>query len=368
MKYRMFTIAKFLLLLGAAPTTALAGNGADAPVVHTFPYWSGIVSVELGGDHVFGATDPGLNQNTAKSTLEANTVLHFSDAFSLVSHLTAEPVIDPEPYTDSYFRNEGLYVEEVFVQYEDGGWRFYAGKSDPAFGLAWDATPGVFGTNLAEDYQLKEKLGAGLAYSFDDRAEGKHTLTVSLYKADTSALGHSLFTERAILTADDGGPGNTSLPSSFVVALSSDAVPGFGGIGYSLAFRHQAKGGGQDDFAAENGGVAGFTKTFELADDRSIEAIFETAYLSHADDLAEDRLYTTLGAKWISGSWNAAASWTLRDTLMVDGADTSGNLYQVSAGHTFENGIGIQAGYKVFREPDGNSQAIGLKVTRNFEF
>ena len=368
MKRSLHRVFALVWALAAAPAAVRADDGEEPPVVHSFPYWSGTVSVELGGDHVFGATDPGLNRNLAKLTLEANTVLHFSEAFSLVSHLTAEPVIDPEPFSNSYFKNEGLFVEELFAQYEAGGWRAYAGKFDPAFGLAWDATPGVFGTDFAEDYQLTEKLGVGLAYSFGDGAEGTHTLTVSLYKADTSVLAGSLFTKRAGLTLDDGGAGNTRLPRSFVVALSSEEVPSLGGLGYTLAFRHQAKGNGPDDVAAENGGVFGLTKTFYIAEDRSIEAIFETAYLSHADGLADDKLYLTLGAKWISGPWNASASWTLRDTLVAGAPDFADNLYQLSAGYTFENGIGIEAGYKFSREVDGDSQAIGVKVTREFQF
>lgn len=65
------------LLAVAASGIAHADDDEDQPVVHSFPYWSGTVSVELGGDHVFDATDLGLDRNLAKTTIEANTVLHF---------------------------------------------------------------------------------------------------------------------------------------------------------------------------------------------------------------------------------------------------------------------------------------------------
>src|SRR4051812_32947312 len=39
-----------------------------------------------------------------------------------------------------------------------------AGKIHPQFGLAWDVTPGLHGTDVAETYELKERDGGNVAY------------------------------------------------------------------------------------------------------------------------------------------------------------------------------------------------------------
>jgi hypothetical protein len=32
------------------------------------------------------------------------------------------------------------------------------GKLNPGFGVAWDKAPGIYGTDLAEDYEISERI------------------------------------------------------------------------------------------------------------------------------------------------------------------------------------------------------------------
>lgn len=32
------------------------------------------------------------------------------------------------------------------------------GKLNPGFGIAWDKAPGIYGTDLAEDYEISERI------------------------------------------------------------------------------------------------------------------------------------------------------------------------------------------------------------------
>ena len=145
-------------------------------------------------------------------------------------------------------------------------------------------------------------------------------------------------------------------------------MPALQGLGYSFAFRHQAQGAGPDDTAAENAGVFGLMKSFDIAKDRALQAIVETAYLSHAGGGPDDLAYLTTGAKLTDGPWNTSASWTMRKTLVADGANYSDDLYQISAGYLFEDGTSLDGGYKYVHQSSGDVQAVRLQVKHEFSF
>ena len=87
-----------------------------------------------------------------------------------------EPVQDPDPGDDRFLEDHGLYAEELFVNYETGHFAGYAGKFNPSFGTAWDLAPGIFGTDLAEDYEITERIGLGGALKFGGEGSAARAL------------------------------------------------------------------------------------------------------------------------------------------------------------------------------------------------
>ena len=81
-------------------------------------------------------------------------------------HVT-EPVIDAEPGTNQILNGVGSYVDVLQAQYDFENFSIWRGKIHPAFGRACDVTPGLHGTNIAESYDLSERLGGGASYSFE---------------------------------------------------------------------------------------------------------------------------------------------------------------------------------------------------------
>ncbi|MBZ0215740.1 MAG: hypothetical protein K8F25_04235 [Fimbriimonadaceae bacterium] len=177
----------------AAPARA-DESSADSGEMTTYPRIEGALLIEIENDHVFRSDDPGTEINDLFTTIELATGIYASQNFSLQTLIVLEPVLDPRPFEDRTFGDHGAYFEELHAQYETDRIRIFAGKFDASFGTAWDAAPGVFGTSFAEDYELVERIGGGVAATFETIYLGSHILTVNAFFTDTTALSESVFT------------------------------------------------------------------------------------------------------------------------------------------------------------------------------
>ena len=124
----------------------------------------------------------------------------------------------------------------------------FGGKMANNFGNAWDVTPGVLGTDLAEEYEMAENIALGGAFNGDLGEGGRHIVSAQIFFLDTSDLADSAFTRRPKPRRADGGPGNTGDFSSFSVAVDGGDYPTLPGFRYHAAYVHQ----GNDTVAAES--------------------------------------------------------------------------------------------------------------------
>ena len=165
--------------------------------------------VEIQNDHVVEADDPAPgvegDGNDLFATIEPSIALQFSERFSLNTDLVIEPVRDRTADDDRFFEDHGLYAETLFLELTGQGWSLVAGKFNPAFGVAWDAAPGIYGTDFAEDYELTEKIGFGGALDVFGEGDGAHRVDAAVFFADTSPLSRSAFTDRGRTRKSSGG-------------------------------------------------------------------------------------------------------------------------------------------------------------------
>lgn len=349
------------VVLFAMPSPAAAQDGPAGPP----PFIEGEISFELQNDHAFDSDDPSAEINDLFTTIEAALALNLTEVFSVRGLFVLEPVRDPMPFDDRYFEDHGLYVEELYAQAQFDIFRIFAGKFDASFGTAWDAAPGIYGTDFAEDYELVERIGGGFAITAMQTGFGDVTLTTNVFFADTSALSESAFTNRGRNRRALGGASNTNSLESFSITLDGENVPMVPDLTYHVGFRHQAAGVG--DAGDEHGFVAGLQKAFDLGNGTAIETIVEGVYLNNGFGGLDDVVYFTAGGAFITGPWNLSTSFTLRDTDVAGGPDVSDRLAQVSAGYSFDFGLTADAGYRYSREDGVETHIFGLLFTYTYD-
>ena len=355
---RLATAAACALLVAfSAPAGA---QEADAP-----PLIEGTVLFELQNDYAFDSDDPAAEINDLFTTIEAALALNINEFISIQSLFVVEPVLDPAPFDDRFFEDHGGYFEELYLQFAFGNFRIFGGKFDASFGTAWDKAPGIYGVDFAEDYELVERVGGGIAVSGQHMTFGDVTVTANVFFADTSVLSESIFTNRGRVRVTDGGASNTESLESVSLTLDGENVASIPDFTYHLGYRHQAAGAG--DAGDEDGFVAGFTKGFMMADGNKLETIVEGVYLDQADGGPDDLYYLTAGAAYLFGPWNVSGSYTLRETDVVGGPDVTDHLAQLTAGYEFQSGVTLDAGYRYAREDDVETHIIGVLLTYEYD-
>jgi hypothetical protein len=337
----------------------------EAEPAPEYPFVEGTLDLGLGNDWVFHSDDPGneINDLFFEGALAARFGL--TPVFSINTGLTLEAVEDPQPFRDRFLGDIGLYVDTLNLQADIGKATLIAGKFGPGFGTAWEVTPGIYGADFAEDYELAEQIGFGAAYRFETAGMGTHTLGANIFFADTSVLSDSIFTRRGRLSTADGGAGNTGRLDNFSLTLDGEEFPALPGFSYHLGYRRLSAGLG--DARDENGYVAGVVREAEFAG-LTLAGNAEAAYFTGFGGSEDNALYLTAGLAIKRGPWHGEVSGTLRRLDLAGGGEQTDRLMQLSAGHEWENGVDLSAGYGYTRVEEIDSHVLGLRLTKSFDF
>ena len=355
---------------------------AAAPAAHATGFeFGGALLVELQSDNLYSTDDGADAEFTDTYTTTEGEFSLRAGAFSVNTLLVLEPTLDPgEPGDPAAgidrssvdagesrtFQDHGVFVEALTLDYEFGDLRLHAGKFGPHFSLAYDAAPGVYGTDMSEDTtEIAEMVGAGFAYGFGGE-ERRYTLSGSVFTADTSDLSDSMGNKRGRTRERDGGPGNTGSMESFALALDIEQADLLVHLGaarmttdYLLDEAGERLEAGADD---ETRAVA----AAEFAVAEGLTALLEYARFSNfggAKDI-DAQVFTAGAMMEFEDGWHAAASYTSRDPERAP-ADAQ---FQISGGYVFASGLELSAGWKWVEEENIQSRILGLFAVRSWEF
>lgn len=216
-----------------AATLLLSGHAmAQTAQEEAFPRLEIESLFELQSDWTFAAEDEESELNDLYTTIEPFLALWVTPRVALMSGLVFEPVEEPDLGRSREFKDQGLFVETLFLTYEAERFSVYAGKINPPFGLAWDLAPGIYGVDFAEDYELTERIGGGGLLVLE--GYGSHRLSANTFFLDTSILSDSVVNTRGRTERSDGGASNTGDLSSFSVTLDGGEMPALPHLFYHL--------------------------------------------------------------------------------------------------------------------------------------
>jgi hypothetical protein len=336
--------------------------------------YSGIF--ELNGAWLFPGDAATPNSYLAGIKAESEFAIKFIDGLSVVGNIVTEPVIDAEPGVNQIFTGAGSYIDVLQVQYDTGDFSVWGGKIHPAFGRAWDVTPGLHGTDLAENYELAERLGAGAGYSFEG-AGFANRLQANIFTVDRTLLSESIFNNRGRASLDDGGAGNTDGFSSIAAALEGcigaepESCYDEGSFGYQLAARYQL--GGSTGDGNELGLVASLNKAISLSEDTTIRLFGEFGWFRNYEASADNAVVMTVSGALETGPMTYSLAYAQQRILVVGEADDSEQLFDATAMYALSDTVTIAgekwslgAGYTWARADEEDSHAIGLRLSSEF--
>lgn len=313
-------------------------------------------------------SDAANNERTrlfARSELAA--ALQLNENFYLDGVAVLEPLFDGHAVENRFFDDEGVFIEELKLNYEHGAWGAFVGKFNPAFGIAWDYGRGIWTEDFAEDYEITEKLGLGASYQFDVPKLASHQLTFSTFYADTTFLSRSIVKDRPRVRRADSGASNTGDFSSFVLSLDGEQVAGIEGLSYHLAYRYLAK--GVSDIDDEQGVAAFINYQLPVSDALHSDILVEFASIQNFEGLANDvRYFTANAVNKIYRDWDVTIGYTERLIDTPAGANMNDYLFQLTGGYDFQNGLTLEAGWRKSKESNVTTDILGGLARYTVEF
>lgn len=352
-------------------TGTVLSFGATSANAQTLPSWlSGEIVTELQNEYTVDADDSATSDyNNLFLRSEVAPTIQLNENFFIDGVAVWENIQDRDPNESNFFDNEGLFIEEIKLNYENGAWAAWAGKFNPGFGIAWDFGRGIFGEDFAEDYEITEKLGVGGSYTLETPDAGAHTFAANAFFADTSFLSGSLFTKRDTLNENDGGVSNTEDFSSYVVSLEGEDLAGVENLYYKLGYRNQDEGDQTVGGDRETGYVVTLGHVFPINDRIEVDALAEYTDISNFEAGADDNEYITLSTiVTLDDRWNLTVGYTERNIDVDGGADVDDHLLQVSGGYDFGQGTTAELGWRNSEEGGNDSDIIGGLIRHTFEF
>lgn len=376
MKYR-FSSALISLFSPSLLVFSLLGLAGTAQAESPFkPSISGEVFVEWQDELTYDSDDKESELNNMFGRMEIAPKIGITDEVFVDGVIVTEPFDQAgfkNPGDDRYFESEGIFIEEIKLNYEHGPYAVWAGKFNPAFGIAWDYGRGIWSEDFAEDYEVTEKLGFGASYTYETEELGTHTFAANSFYNDTSFLGGSTLTRRDRASISDGGAGNTEDFSSYVFSLSGENVGNIENLRYSLGYRHldQGKNDVGLEFDDEQGYVAMIGYIFPVNEDLKLDTLAEYVDIDNFGGIASsDTQYLTGSVKAIYlECWNVTLSYTSRTIDNIGSEeDFDDHLFQASIGYDFGNGFTAETGYRGSQESNIDANAVGFLVRYTKEF
>lgn len=328
---------------------------------------SGEITFELQNDWNYKSDDRGNLSNHLFPTIEPSVTFRLAPHWAVFTHAVLEPIGNPAKFENRAFEDIGVYVEDLYVEY--AGERFGAkgGKLNPGFGVAWDKTPGVYGTDIAEDYEISERIGVVGGWQVGMGRYGEHGFSASTFFVDTTILSESALRGRGDRRKQDGGVSNTESFRSFLFALNGEKIPGLGNLGYHVAYMRQAAGRG--DTADETSFAAAMFTSFDLGAGLTFDPLAEAVHQKNQGGVSgQDRAYLTLAGQLGWKGWNLAVAWTERDTNNVAALNNTDTHFQLSAGYAFDFGLTVDAGWKVSEDAGVETRTLGALAKYAIKF
>ncbi len=330
------------------------------------PRLEGEIVIEFQSDNTFSSDDKDSEISDTYNKTEAEFGFYFTDALSIQTGLVFEPVLDPDG--DRLFGDQGLFVEQLYGQIDLETFKVFAGKFNPGFGKGYDVTPGIYGTDFAEEYELTEKVGFGASVKAAAPSLATFELTGTLFQADTSGLSNSAFTSRGQTSEADGGPDNTNSLESYTVVLDVSDIAALPGISAQAGYRYRAEGLTDDDLSAEDGFVFGLYGEHEW-NSVKFSWIGEAVYLDGFGGIDAERWFYTIGGEVRSNKWFASAAATLAP-LEVAGEEDFEDDKQITftVGREIRDDWELGVGYKYVVEEDIESHVAGIQLAKSISF
>jgi hypothetical protein len=346
-----------------------------------FPNISGETLFLAQADNVISTDKKGVSPNNGFLYVQSDFGLNFNQNWAIKTQwrmqpndtLTTRNQVYPERYRTFLQHNRGfgvddtaLLVEELKLDFKNEDMNFYVGKFDPTFGTAYKKSKriGIFTWQIAEDYNLREKIGGGVSAFLENSK-----ITFNTFFNDTTGLSTSAIHDRGRAQTNNGLAGNTGTLSSYSVAMEGENLLGVENLFYNLGYRSL----GTDKIPGrrrEQGYVANVEYLYQLGIMTSIIPYAEVVKINDfTGEKNRDAIYSTFALIGKYSAWNASVSYITRNIKQNQRSyNISDNLLQLSVGYKFTDNLTVDVTRANLKEGTYHAGLVGISVSYVYKF
>lgn len=270
-----------------------------------------------------------------------------------------------------HFSHYGLIAEELYIKYKEEAFLVGLGKFNPSFGYAHDKNRlgGVYNARLSDEYALREKLGAFVAFDSEF-----FVLRGDFFFDDQTFLSEDLFQRRGI-DKSEYGAGATKKLNNF--SVTSELI--FDTKKLYASIRRLAVTNSEE--RAEKGYLVGFQNYLEENEyEFGLNPLVELAYFENFNGNKDrDVIFTTASLPLFYKGWNFVGSYTLKHDKEKFYKNYASYIAQISVGYEFKNGVAVNVAKKREKSAkkttnSGNTKEVkyydswGFDIAYNFKF
>ncbi|MBO4956265.1 MAG: hypothetical protein J6C50_00290 [Rickettsiales bacterium] len=316
-----------------------------------FPYISGNILTEYNFTRMDSGDDGNIIYKDKKDLsylqIESNLNIYLFNNFLIKTNTTFKPVLsrltDSSQYHNDYYNFErylkrknyfnkyDIIFEELAFEYKEEEFLIGLGKFNPTFGTAYDKSKyyPIFGTKIAENYELREKLGFYVAMTLP-----MLTLRGNFFYNDNTFLSNSLFGNRGKYNNNKGVANKKSLDNFSITAdfAINDYRINLGLRRLSTNINHNK---------AEKGYVVGFEKLVEESNNSfGFLPFAEYSFIENYNGTNNrDINFITIRLPFVYKNWNLITSYSAKFDDEENFKNYKSYMTQVGIGYKFENGL-----------------------------
>lgn len=276
---------------------------------------------------------------------------------------------------DRSFENNGIFVEELNLNYDNKDYGILAGKFNLNFGTAWRWDRGLWLRQIADNYREREKIGVGgVLHVGDEKTTGKYNFGFAAFMNDTKNLDNSILVNRDSSHKNDGVAGDDRGSHSYVASL--DVNFNFGEkngaeekLSYhfsyiNLAINERFLQVSATKMEDQKGYVAGMNHKYPLMPHWVLDSLIEFAEVKNFGGNSDisDRYLTLNFISKIYRNFLFNLGYAQRQNIHQTQNGFDQNVSEISVGYEFDKNdyfdrLVLQTGYKNQRTNDKVSSA-----------
>ncbi len=345
-----------------------------------YPNVSGSALFQLNADRIVSTQKSAVSANNAYAYMESDFALNINKNWAVKTQwrlqpndvLTTRNKVYAERYRTFLDSNRGikseeygLLVEELKLQFGNEDMQFSAGKFDPKFGTAHDKRKrmGVFTSQFAEDYNLREKIGLSVSALLE-----KSKITLNSFFNDTTGLSGSALNDRGRASSKDGSAGSKKALNSYSISLEGKDFLEIENWSYNLGFKSLSV----DRLPGkhrEKGYVFGSEYLHKIGETSIIPFVEIVRVNSIAGEQGRSATYKTAAIIAKYSSWTGSISLLSRDPrsrrIKKEGKASHA---QISIGYKFTENVTLDLTRSNMKEDGYSGSMIGVLLNYFYRF